>query len=126
MSEANEAAGIACGSSPLLSGSFDLGTDHACLTGDCQHDTNKECWESLRQYIRDLCDEGNRVVSIVGCVVRNCQHIDDTEPRDEPGPMCGPTWAKVSYVCGLGATSAIKLCREFGVEPDRDCARDVA
>ena len=62
--------------------------------------------------------------SIVESVVRNCQHIDDTQKRDEPGPMCGPTWAKVSHVCGLGSTSAIALCREYGVDPDYDCAKD--
>jgi len=109
-----EAVGV---ESPELSGLFDLGTDHECLTGDCTHATTEECWELLRQYIRDLCDEGNRAVKIVGRVVRNCQHID------EPGPMCGPTWAKVAHACGLGSTSSIALCREFGVDPDYDCAR---
>jgi len=57
---------------------------------------------------------------IVGCVVRNLQRVDDTpqEPRDEPGPVCGPTWAKVAWVCGVGSTTARELCRRFDVDPD--------
>jgi len=54
---------------------------------------------------------------IIGCVVRQCQHIDDTTPRDEPGPLCGPVWAKVAYLCGLGSTSAMAMCRDYGVDP---------
>lgn len=37
---------------------FLLGTDHGCLTGDCPHGTNKECWEILREYIKELCEAG--------------------------------------------------------------------
>jgi len=59
---------------------------------------------------------------LVGCVVRNCQHIDDTSPRDEPGPLTGPAWAKVAYLCGLGSSSAIALCRQFDTDPFFDCA----
>lgn len=68
--------------------------------------------------------DGERFRDIVGCVVRNAAHVDDTTPRDEPGPLCGPTWAKVAHLCGLGSTRAIELCREFGVDPDFDCAKE--
>ena len=59
----------------------------------------------------------DRLTRIVWCVVRNCQHVDDTTPRDEPGPLTGPTWHKVAYMCGLGSTLATALCLEFGVDP---------
>ena len=68
--------------------------------------------------------ENERLRRIVSCVVRSCRHIDDTRERDEPGPMTGPTWAKVVHVCGLGSTSAAALCREFEVDPDYDCSRE--
>jgi len=57
------------------------------------------------------------------CVVRNCQHIDDTTDRDDPGPMCGPTWAKVAHICGLGSSSAIELCQAYEVDPHFDCSK---
>lgn len=67
-----------------------------------------------------------RLQAIIGCVVRNCRHVDDTSPKEEPGPMCGPTWGKVAHICGLGSTSAIALCREYDVDPDYDCTREAA
>ena len=60
-------------------------------------------------------------------VVRNCVHIDDTrerQPGDDPGPMTGPTWAKVSHICGIGSSSAMALCRRFMVDPFYDCSKD--
>ncbi len=41
---------------------------------------------------------------------------------DEPGPLCGPTWAKVAHVCGIGSTKSVELCREHGIDPFWDCA----
>lgn len=61
---------------------------------------------------------------IVSRVVRNAQFVDDTTPREEPGPLCGPTWAKVSYLFGLGSTRATELCVAVGVDPHFDCARE--
>lgn len=34
---------------------FDLGEHHACLTGDCPHETERECFPVLVEYIRELC-----------------------------------------------------------------------
>jgi len=75
------------------------------------------------ELIAEAAKQLERLDGIVGCVTRNCVHIDDTSPKDEAGPMCGPTWAKVAHVCGLGSTSAIALCREFEVDPHHDCSR---
>jgi len=66
---------------------------------------------------------GDRCVLLLRSMVRNAQWIDDTAPRTEPGPMCGPTWAKVGHLCGLGATMAIELCNAVGVDPHFDCAK---
>jgi hypothetical protein len=75
---------------------------------------------------RKRCDELEQQLAgaraRIGCVVRNCQHLDDTSPRDEPGPLCGPTWAKVAHVCGIGSTKSVELCREHGIDPFWDCA----
>ena len=40
-------------------------------------------------------------------------------------PLCGATWGKVAYLCGLGSTSAVALCHEFAVDPDRDCGKEI-
>lgn len=57
------------------------------------------------------------------CVVRNCQRLDASRERDEPGPWVGPTWAKVSQMTGFGATLSIALCSECNVDPHYDCSR---
>jgi len=78
--------------------------------------------ETIREaYVTKLEADVERLQARLGCVVRNCQHIDDSIPRDEPGPMCGPTWAKVAHICGMGSTSAIELCKSFDVDPHYDC-----
>lgn len=77
-----------------------------------------------RNQIEWLKVEEKRLRRIVGSVVRNCRHVDDTTPRDEPGPLAGPTWAKVAYMCGLGSTSASSLCREFNVDPNSRWTED--
>lgn len=64
--------------------------------------------------------EEDRFKRMIGCVIRNCRNIDDSIERDEPGPMTGPVWAKVAFVCGIGSTSAIALCKEFGVDPHEE------
>ena len=53
------------------------------------------------------------------CVLTNLQHVNDTPmvPRDEPGPVCGVLWGKVSYLFGLGSTWSIHLCRVLGFDP---------
>jgi len=43
------------------------------------------------ELIADAAKQLERLDGIVGCVARNCVHIDDTSPKDEPGSMCGPT-----------------------------------
>ena len=40
---------------------FELRTDHACFTGDCDHDFSDECEETLKQYVVDLCDEARKI-----------------------------------------------------------------
>lgn len=86
--------------------------------------------------VAELLKEVEKLRRIVGCVVRTVDRMDygldtmvETVRQSElagvdPDPLCGVTWGKVSHVCGLGSTSAITLCREFGVEPDHDCAKD--
>lgn len=66
--------------------------------------------------------ELTRLRRIVGCVVRNVDRMvhSNREPGDDPPILCGATWGKVAYVCGLGSTSAKKLCVEFGVDPDHE------
>lgn len=61
----------------------------------------------------------------LGCVVRNAQYLDETLERGEPGPLCGPTWAKVAHLIGYGSHSAIDLCKEHGVDPHYDFGRRV-
>jgi hypothetical protein len=73
-------------------------------------------YETLLHHWRIQKQQIERLRKVVGCVVRNCEQLDE-RPRDEPGPLAGPTWEKVAYVCGLGSTSATELCREFGVDP---------
>jgi hypothetical protein len=67
---------------------------------------------------------GDCAIRLVRSVVRAAQWVDDTQPRSKPGPLCGPTWAKVAHLCGLGSTSAIELCKALGVDPHFDCARE--
>ncbi len=78
--------------------------------------------------------EIERLRRIVGCVVRNCNQLDDTQMVtdacetghvDDVCLLSGPTWGKVAYFCGLGSTSATALCREFGVDPHHDRGRQI-
>lgn len=85
--------------------------------------------------VAELLKEVERLRRIVGCVVRTVDRMDygldsvlATASRSQvesvdPDPLCGVTWGKVAHLCGLGSTSASALCREFGVDPDHDCAR---
>ncbi len=81
-----------------------------------------------------LQEEIERLRRIVGCVVRNCNQLDDTQMVtdacetghvDDVCLLSGPTWGKVAYFCGLGSTSATALCREFGVDPHHDRGRQI-
>ncbi len=109
-------------STGLLSGAFELADNFACLTGDCPHEDGDDCLQSIAEYVRELAAEALRVESYLKCVVRNCAHIDDTAPKSEPGPMCGPTWHKVGHVLGLGSTWSTQLCKDVGVDPHYDCS----
>ncbi len=51
-------------------------------------------------------------------ITANLVNADDTTPRDEPGPLCGPLWAKVGHLFGLGSSSAQSLCYAIGLTPD--------
>jgi hypothetical protein len=51
-------------------------------------------------------------------ILRNLVHCDDTTPRDEPGPITGPLWAKVAHLFGLGSTSASQLCSALDMDPN--------
>lgn len=51
-------------------------------------------------------------------ILLNLHNCDDSIPRDEPGPISGPLWAKVSHLFGLGSTSATKLCQSLNVDPE--------
>ncbi len=81
-------------------------------------------WSLLPKEAHLALEELKRLKKIVGCVVRSCSHIDDTSPRDEPGPMSGPTWGKVAHICGLGSRSAIALCIEHDIGPHYDCGHE--
>jgi hypothetical protein len=84
-----------------------------------------KAWDAfVAQHFRALLDELNRLQRLEYCVVKSLAGLDDTEPRDEPGPICGPAWSKVGYVCGLGSNSAARLCIKHGVDPNYDCAND--
>lgn len=81
-------------------------------------------WDSLVDHFPLILDELERLYRIEYCVVTALARLDDTEPRDEPGPLCGPAWSKVGYVCGLGSNSAARLCLKHGVDPNYNCAND--
>lgn len=51
--------------------------------------------------------------NIVRCVVRTAHRFNDEH-------MSGnPVWFAVAERCGVGSTSAIALCRRFGVDPEQ-------
>lgn len=86
--------------------------------------------------VAELLRECERLRRIVGCVLRTVDRMDyglvsvlETARRSkiegiDPDPLCGVTWGKVAYICGLGSTSATELCREFDVDPQHDCGLD--
>ena len=53
------------------------------------------------------------------CAVRNLRHLSHDRGED-PGPLDGPLWSRVAYVFGVGATTAYRICREVGVDPEED------
>jgi hypothetical protein len=65
--------------------------------------------------------ELRRLRRFVSCAVQTCEKVDDSVRRSEPGPLTGPAWHKVSFLFGVGSTTATALCREFGADPDYDC-----
>lgn len=68
--------------------------------------------------IKFLANDRNRLKKVVGCVVRTLRHLSHDRIQGEPGPLdCDLLWGRVSYVCGIGSTSAIELCREFECDP---------
>lgn len=40
---------------------LELGTDHACLTGDCECGSHCECVRMLHGYIKDICKEARNL-----------------------------------------------------------------
>ncbi len=58
------------------------------------------------------------VPTFLKTITANLVHADDTTPRDEPGPLCGPLWAKVAHLFGLGSSSATSLCYALGFKPE--------
>lgn len=80
-------------------------------------------YEVLLSHYVAMKEKADKLEATLRCVVKNCVHIDDTRERDEPGPMCGPTWAKVAHVCGLGSSSAVDLCHQYDVDPHFDCGK---
>jgi hypothetical protein len=69
-----------------------------------------------------LREENARLRKIVRCVLLNLDRMvhRNQKPGDDPPILCGATWGKVAYVCGLGSTSARALCREFDIDPDHE------
>lgn len=72
---------------------FELGEYHGCLTGDCPHDSASECVESLREYVKELCEAGWRL---------------EAELLPPPAPQAGDTctlaggareWMEAGKVC---------------------------
>jgi hypothetical protein len=82
--------------------------------------------DAIEKIVRRQESEILQLRRMVGCVVRNCQHIDDSEVPGEVGPLTGPAWGKVAYLCGIGSTSALALCREYETDPHFDCSLDPA
>jgi hypothetical protein len=80
-------------------------------------------YEVLLSHYLAMKDKADNLESMVGCVIRNASRVDDTSPKDEPGPMCGPTWAKVAHLFGLGSSSAVDICHQHEVDPHLDCAK---
>lgn len=81
-------------------------------------------YEILLQHYLAQRDMIEALTASIDRAVTNCAHIDDTCDRDEPGPLCGPTWAKVAHIFGLGSTSAVRLCEACNIDPEFDCSKD--
>jgi hypothetical protein len=65
--------------------------------------------------LRKLVDARSKIdVRVIISNLRNLSH----EEREEPGPLSQPLSAKVSFLFGLGSTSATALCVERGFDPD--------
>jgi hypothetical protein len=71
----------------------------------------RRCILGLAEEIRQLHAEVNRFRRIVGSVCQSARHVSVREVT------AGPVWGVISYLCGLGSTSSIALCREFEVDP---------
>jgi hypothetical protein len=80
-------------------------------------------YEVLLSHYVAIKDRAEKLESMVECAIRNASSVDDTSPKDEPGPMCGPTWAKVAHLFGLGSSSAVDLCHEYEVDPHFNCSK---
>ena len=52
---------------------FELWTDHACFTGDCDHAKGWECVDSLKRYVTDLCDEAKEINSQRDDLLASCE-----------------------------------------------------
>ena len=73
----------------------------------------------VQQVVAELREQNARLAGIVECVIKNAALVNDATPND----VRGPAWARVMHVTGVGSTRAHELCREFGVDPDFDCAK---
>lgn len=81
----------------------------------------------LRELVSEfevLREKREKLDVLVGCALRSLQHVKETKCR--AGTMSGPTWGKVGQVFGLGCTSSIELCRNYGVDPHYDCDTEEA
>jgi len=78
--------------------------------------------------IDSLRRDNERLRRIVRCVVSTLARMvhRNRKPGDDPPILCGSTWGKVAYFCGLGSTSACRLCEEFGVDPHFEAKNESA
>ena len=60
--------------------------------------------------VEEVARERDRFRRIVWSLVRNAKWV----VQDHGGV---PLWSNVSWLTGLGCSSAIELCEEFGVDP---------
>jgi predicted RNase H-like nuclease (RuvC/YqgF family) len=72
---------------------FELGVNHACLTGDCDHRDVYKCFVALSKYINELCTDGKRLENETALLNRKIQHgcgdfccsdCDQMEEEEEP------------------------------------------
>lgn len=76
----------------------------------CRHNPGTEYVSPQREI--------ERLRKIVGCVIRNLRNMTQYRELGDHHPLDGPLQAKVSFVCGVGSTSAQALCVEFECDPD--------